>query len=109
MTQYHAEQIPQIYERHALAWDDDRTRGAWDDKGWHDRFIACLTPGARVLDLGCGSGMPVALHLVQQGLLVTGVDTAPTLITRCRQRMPEHKWIVAEMQALALPQCFDGI
>lgn len=109
MTHHHAEQIPQIYERHALAWDTDRSRGIWNDKSWHDRFIACLTPGARVLDLGCGSGMPVAFHLVQHGLHVTGVDTSPTFIALCRQRMPEHKWIVAAMQALALPQRFDGL
>lgn len=106
---HHAEQIPRIYERHALAWDTDRNHGTWNDKSWHDRFIACLTPGARVLDLGCGSGMPVAFHLVQYGLRVTGVDTSPTLIALCRQRMPEHKWIVAAMQALALPQRFDGL
>lgn len=109
MTHEHAQQIPQLYERHALTWDADRNRGTWDDKGWHDRFIACLTPGAKVLDLGCGPGMPVALHLVQHGLRVTGVDTSPTFITLCRQRMPEHEWIVAKMQALALPQRFDGI
>ena len=109
MTQHHAEQIPQIYERHALAWDADRNRGPWNDKRWHDQFIACLTPGARVLDLGCGSGVPVALHLVQHGLRVTGVDTSPTLIALCRQRMPEHEWIIAEMQAVALPQRFDGL
>lgn len=109
MTPHHAEQIPQIYERHALVWDTDRSSGTWNDKSWHDRFIACLTPGARVLDLGCGSGMPVAFHLVQQGLRVTGVDTSPTLLTLCRQRMPEHEWIMAQMQALALPQHFDGL
>jgi trans-aconitate methyltransferase len=109
MTHHHAEQIPQIYERHALAWDTDRSRGTWNDKSWHDRFIACLTPGASVLDLGCGSGMPVAFHLIQHGLRVTGVDTSPTLITLCRQRMPEHEWIMAEMQALSLPQRFDGL
>lgn len=109
MKHHHAEEIPQIYERYALVWDTDRSHGTWNDKSWHDRFIACLTPGARVLDLGCGSGMPVAFHLVQHGLRVTGVDTSPTLINLCRQRMPEHKWIVAAMQSLALPQRFEGL
>ena len=109
MTHEHARQIPQIYERHAQAWDSDRRRGIWNDRSWHDRFIACLSSGARVLDLGCGSGIPVAFHLVQHGLRVTGVDTSPTLIALCRQRMPEHEWIIAEMQTLALPQRFDGL
>lgn len=109
MIRRYAEHITEIYERHALTWDADRTRGAWNDKGWHDRFVVCLTKGARVLDLGCGSGRPVALSLVQQGLQVTGVDTSPQLIALCRRRMPEHEWIVADMRTLALPQRFDGI
>lgn len=109
MIRRHAEHITEIYERHALAWDTDRTRGPWNDKGWHDRFVACLTTGAWILDLGCGSGRPVALYLVQHGLRVTGVDTSPRLIARCRRRMPDHEWIVADMRALALHQCFDGI
>lgn len=53
--------------------------------------------------------MPVALHLVRHGLRVTGVDTSPTLIALCRQRMREHEWITGEMQTLELPQRFDGL
>ena len=30
------------YERHATAWDRDRQTAGWNDKIWHDRFIACL-------------------------------------------------------------------
>jgi 2-polyprenyl-3-methyl-5-hydroxy-6-metoxy-1,4-benzoquinol methylase len=109
MANKHAEQISQLYERHALAWDSDRTHGAWHDKVWHDRFIAHLSQGAQVLDLGCGSGVPVASHLARQGFYVTGVDTSETLITLCRQRMPEHEWIQARMQTLALHRQFGGI
>ena len=60
------------YEHHATAWDADRQNSAWNDKVWHDRFIARLTHGATVLDLGCGSGRPVAWHMARQGLRVTG-------------------------------------
>ena len=110
MTNKHlAEQVPQLYERHALDWDGDRNGGTWIDKGWHDRFIQCLPAGATVLDLGCGSGRPVASHLVQQGMRVTGVDTSPTLIALCRTRLPEQEWLVADMRTLALERRFQGI
>jgi SAM-dependent methyltransferase len=110
MTHSHlAAQIPEIYERYALEWDADRNSREWNDKGWHDRFVTGLTEGASVLDLGCGSGMPVAHHLVQQGLRVTGVDTSPTLIALCRRRMPEQEWIVSDMRAVALHRRFNGI
>lgn len=63
-----ADQIIGHYERHAIAWDGDRARAAWNDKPWHDRFIGSLPKGATVLDLGCGSGSPVARHMAANGL-----------------------------------------
>ncbi|HCI80887.1 MAG TPA: SAM-dependent methyltransferase [Ktedonobacter sp.] len=109
MIHHLAEQIPAIYERYAHEWDADRNRTNWNDRGWHDRFATCLTEGATVLDLGCGSAMPVAHHLVQHGLRVTGVDTSPTLIALCRERFPDQEWVVSDMRAVAFGRQFDGI
>ncbi len=99
------------YERHARDWDADRNRSLdlWNDKPWHDRFIAALPPGARVLDLGCGSGAPVAKHMAERGLRVTGVDSSPSLVAMFRQRLPDHEWVLGDMRSLDLPQRFDGM
>jgi hypothetical protein len=43
------------------------------------------------------------------GLRITGVDTSPTLISLCRERMPDQKWIVADMRSVSLGARFDGI
>ena len=87
-----ADRIIDHYERHARDWDADRNLdvNSWNDKPWHDRFIAALPRAASVLDLGCGSGYPVAEYMVKRGLRVTGVDSSPTLISLCRQRLPDH-------------------
>src|SRR5262245_32651402 len=97
------------YERHALAWDADRRRSGWNDKLWYARFMAQMPRPARVLDLGCGSGWPVARHLAAGGLRVTGVDSSPTLIRLCRRRLPDHDWIVADMRTLSLSCRFEGV
>ncbi len=97
-----ASRIIEHYERHATAWDCDRQNSAWNDKVWHDLFIDRLAAGAKVLDLGCGSGRPVARHMAERGLLVTGVDSSPTMISLCRSRLPDHAWIVADMRELSL-------
>ena len=104
-----ADRIIDHYERHARQWDADRRNAGWNDKSWHDRFIAALSEGATVLDLGCGSGSPVALNMVACGLQVTGVDASPTLISLCRDRLPEEEWIVADMRSLTLNRQFDGV
>ncbi|MGZ9101168.1 MAG: methyltransferase domain-containing protein, partial [Brevundimonas sp.] len=62
-----------------------------------------------VLDLGCGSGEPIAGYLIGQGRRVTGVDAAPGLIDLCRARFPDQEWQVADMRGLDLGRAFDGV
>jgi SAM-dependent methyltransferase len=108
MTHF-ASRIIEHYEKHATAWDKDRQTSGWNDQVWHDRFIDSLSAGPSVLDLGCGSGRPVAQHLHERGLQVTGVDASPTMISLCRSRLPDHRWMVADMRRLSLKDRFDGI
>ncbi len=104
-----ASRIVAHYERHAVSWDADRRAAAWMDRPCIERFLSFLPEGATVLDLGCGGGAPVALHMVARGFHVTGVDSSPTLISLCRTRMPHQEWTVADMRSLDLGRRFGGI
>jgi Methyltransferase domain len=106
-----ADRIIDHYECHAHNWDADRNRTGdpWNDKPWHNRFAAMLPAGAAVLDLGCGSGSPVAEYMAERGLDVTGADSSPTLISLYRRRLPDHEWLLEDMRLLALHPRFDGI
>jgi SAM-dependent methyltransferase len=104
-----ANRIIDHYERHAGAWDADRRIADWSEKPWHDRFIAAVPKDASILDLGCGSGSPVARYMVANGLRVMGIDSSPTLISLCRQRMRDQEWMVQDMRSLQLARRFEGI
>jgi SAM-dependent methyltransferase len=104
-----ADKIVDHYERHARAWDADRGPAGWNDKPWHDRFAAALPTGATILDLGCGSGVPVARYFGDLGFQVTGIDSSPTMIAMCRERLPGHEFLVADMRFLRLGRHFAGI
>jgi SAM-dependent methyltransferase len=104
-----SEKIIAHYERHAADWDTDRRSHGWNDRKWHDRFLALLRHNAAVLDLGCGGGFPVASHLADHGVHVTGLDSSASLIALCRDRLPDHEWIVSDMRSLRLAKTFDGI
>jgi len=104
-----ADLITAHYERHAFAWDADRRRAVWNDRSWIDRFVGLLPAGGSVLDLGCGGGVPVASAMVAAGLQVTGVDSSPTLISLCRNRMPRQHWVHADMRSVSLGKRFDGV
>ena len=97
------------YERHALSWDADRRAAGWADKPFVERFLSLLPKRATVLDLGCGGGSPVALHMIAQCFRVTGVGSSPMLISLCRTRAPDQDWILGDMRSLALDRQFDGI
>lgn len=47
-----------------------------------------LPRGASVLDLACGHGAPISQTLVDEGLIVSGVDASPTLVAAFRARFP---------------------
>jgi SAM-dependent methyltransferase len=104
-----ADEIIAHYQRHAVAWDADRRSAGWNDKRWHDRFLALLPATAAVLDLGCGGGSPVAANLATHGVRLTRIDSSPTLIELCRRRLPDQEWLVADMRELNLARTFDGI
>jgi SAM-dependent methyltransferase len=103
-----ADRIIELYQRHAADFDEDRSRDLFE-RPWLNGFLGLMPPGAPVLDIGCGSGEPVARYLIEQGSEVTGVDSSPGLIDICKGRFPEQDWIVADMRTLALGRRFDGI
>jgi len=103
-----AERIIGLYQRHARAWDRARGRSLFE-KQWLDRFLALIPPGESILDIGCGSGEPIARYFIAQGYSVTGVDSSPALIALCEERFPDQNWMVADMRELNLGKQFAGL
>ena len=101
--------IIDLYERNAHHYVADRRRVEWDESAWLDRFIALLPQQATVLDIGCGSGEPIARYLIERSFAVEGADSSPTLISVCRERFPKQCWHVADMRTLALGRTFNGL
>lgn len=97
-------EIPRIYTQHADEWDAIRQR-YFADQIWLDR----LPSQGQVLDIGCGSGKPIADYVIKKGFSVTGVDISAPLIALCRQRLPDAEWIESDMRTLSLNKTFDGV
>ncbi len=97
-----------LYRRHALAWAADRGT-ALREQAWLDRFVAPLPHNPSILDLGCGSGDPIARYLIGRGCRLTGVDSSPEMIALCAGKFPDHDWRVGDMRGLAPGPAFDGV
>ncbi|MDI3403635.1 class I SAM-dependent DNA methyltransferase [Streptomyces cavernicola] len=59
-----------------------------------------LPPGSRVLDVGCGTGLPTARQLVDAGHTVVGVDLSRTMLDLARRHVPEGEFHQRDIAAL---------
>jgi len=72
-----------IGERYDLAFphkDGQVAVGEW--------LIGQLARGSRVLDAGCGTGVPTMRQLQEAGLSVTGIDISGVMLALARQNVP---------------------
>jgi cyclopropane fatty-acyl-phospholipid synthase-like methyltransferase len=70
-----------------------------------DVAIACLSPGATVLELGCGAGRGTRA-LIDAGLSVTAVDNSEDMLAYCPK---QAKLVLADISALRLEERFDAV
>jgi SAM-dependent methyltransferase len=90
-----------------LAWasgirDDPRERML-------EAFSARMASGDRVLDLGCGAGLPSTKALADR-FVVTGVDISEAQIEAARRNVPGASFIHADIGEIDFPAgSFDGV
>lgn len=78
--------------------------GAW--------LARTLPAGSRVLDIGCGTGVPTSRQLAEAGHSVLGVDLSRGMIDIARAAVPEAEFRVldlAELEDSTRPGEFDGV
>lgn len=76
---------------------------------WLRQLARRVAPGARVLDLGCGNGVPATRELARR-YAVTGLDLSPVQIERARALVPAARFVCADMTAAAFePGSFDAV
>src|SRR5687767_13650067 len=94
-------------------WDGiARTRPAegFFSREYHRRmrevYALLLSPGQRILEIGCGRGDLLAALKPSSGV---GVDFSTEMLGRARQRHPSLTFIQADAHELRLDQTFDAI
>ena len=103
-----AQNIIEIYKKHARAWTELRGDFLYE-KAWLDLFLTLIPVHSTLLDLGCGSGKPIADYLIQQGHTLIGVDSSDVMIAMAQKNFPKQTWVQADMRTVELDQKFNAI
>lgn len=97
-----------VYERQAALYDAQRSKALFEAR-WLARFTAALPAGGQVLDLGCGTGEPIARWFMAEGFDVTGVDFSNAMLDMAKKRWPDGDWRTGDLRSFELAERFDGI
>jgi SAM-dependent methyltransferase len=100
--------VVSAYNNIAGWFDSTRTRELIE-RPYLDFLAQALTPGAAILDLGCGTGEPILCFLVERRFRVTGVDASAAMIDIAARRFPGTRFLAGDMRDLALNDRFDAV
>ena len=96
------------YDR--IAEEYDASRSKFDHSKELNKFVGLLPKNARVLDVGCGAGVPVAKFLVESGFKVVGIDFSDNMLKLARKNVPKAVFIEKDMNKLDFAvSSFDGL
>jgi trans-aconitate methyltransferase len=90
---------PELYQSaHSFVWTFGR------------ELLALLEPraGERILDVGCGTGQLTA-EIAASGALVTGIDSAASMVGDAQRNFPELRFEQADVTAMEYREEFDAV
>lgn len=100
--------VQEGYNRIARRYHDDRDR--FKDKGQLDEFTSLLPENARILDVGCGTGVPITRFLVDSGHKVVGIDFSEGMLALAREHVPEAEFYQKDITELDFDEnSFDAL
>lgn len=103
VTDARAELVGQGYDEIGERFEDWRAQIVDDPRErWLEELTSRLWEGARVLELGCGSGTAETWKLAER-FRVTGVDVSAAQVRRARVNVREARFVHADLTNLELP------
>lgn len=107
MKNHFNQKIKKAYNKIADIWNKERQW--YIEQPSIDEAIKYLKPSSSILDVGCGSGKPIAEYLLKGGFDVYGLDFSEKLIKFAEQIIPKEKLFIADICDFTTDIKFDAI
>ncbi|WSQ14746.1 methyltransferase domain-containing protein [Streptomyces sp. NBC_01231] len=98
----------ELFDGLGLAYEEafGRLPAQWEAVDWLARR---LPSGARVLDVGSGTGRPVAERLAAAGCSVTGIDVSPVMVALAREQVPGARFEQCDVREFTPEGGFEAV
>lgn len=83
---FHARYLQEQYDHMAESYM--ASRPSFDNTHQMEALAQLILPQSTVLDLGCGTGLPVAKFFTERGYDVTGIDLSDRMIQLAKKNVP---------------------
>lgn len=81
----------------------------YKEQKYLDELIKRTPTKSSILDVGCGSGVPIASYLIEQGFDVTGIDGSQKLLDIAKEKCPKMKGILGDVRLVTLNEKYDAV
>ena len=72
-------------------------------------MVKYLPVDATILDLGCGTGEPIASFFINLGHQITGIDFSEPMLDIARKRFPNHTWLNQDIRTFETDITYDSV
>ena len=92
-----------------IAEDWDQVRSSRPIDFCIAEFCSSLSTKAKILDVGCGIGLPIGSYLVVKGFHYTGIDISSAMIRKAKSNLPTAKIKCIDFLEFNSEEKFDAL
>ena len=63
---------------------------------------------SHILDIGCGSGIPIADYLIEKSFQVTGIDGSQELLNIAKKKCPKMRGLYGDIRTIKFNETVDA-
>lgn len=97
------------YDRIAEAYSRERIEFQERERPYFQFLLEKLEPGSLILDVGCGTGIPIARYYTENGHKVVGIDLSSRLLELARSNVPSAEFYLADMLTFEPGRTFSAL
>ena len=96
------------YDRISDLWGENRSKAPVNQCVVD--FASRIKANGKVLDIGCGTGRPIAQYLAAQGFAVTGIDVSKNMLAKALAlNLPKATFLLCDFFDYQPMEKYDGI